>query len=302
VRFRTIIIFGACGLLGLGSCKRPPSARAWVPEAVPELGAVVARVGEVPVYAAEVAEQAAHTGRSPRAALEDLIVLHLLAERLRPRWPPQDRDQEARALEREMLVQRLLERDFEAHARPQDLPEAAVRALYEAARDKFVHPRLVEVAVLVLTPGKKAPPQVRADARKTMSELAAVVALRRERTPEDLQLVGSDEKWRNRKVQFFRFLQAKDAPYSARFGAEVSKMKTPGETSSLIEDEYGFYIARYVGDRPPQNQTFEQVKDELRQGYYARWRQAKFLEFTQQLAAQHEVELHPAALTTAPGS
>jgi hypothetical protein len=261
---------------------------------------VVARVGEVPIFAAEVAAEASRAGKPPRQALVDLIDLHLLAERVRARWPPQDED--TLALEREMMVQRLLERDFEATTRPEDMPDSAVRGLYDGALDKFVHPRLVEVAVLVLTPGRKASPEARAEAKKTMTELASLVAARRERTPEDLQLAGADDKWRKRKVQFFRFMQAGDQPYSAKFGAEVAKLKTPGETSPLIEDEYGFYIARFIGERPAQNQTFDQVKKDLRDAYYPRWRQARFLEFTQQLTAQHEVEIHPAALTAPAGS
>jgi hypothetical protein len=265
------------------------------------MGAVVARVGEVPIFAAEVAGQAARTGQSPRQALAQLIDLHLLAEAVRGQWPPQDHDPRALALEREMLVQRLLERDLETVLRPEDMPDSAVRVLYDSALDKFVHPRLVEVAVLALTPGKRALPAVRAEARKTMTELKAQVDLRKERTPEDLQAALAEGKWREKRVQFFRFMQAGDKPYSARFGAEVGKMKTPGETLGVIEDDYGFYIARFISERPPQNQTFEQVKKDLRAGYYQRWRQVRFLEFTQQLAASHEVEIHAGALTT-PGS
>jgi parvulin-like peptidyl-prolyl cis-trans isomerase-like protein len=299
VSFRRLTL---CCVLFLAGCKRPPSARPWVPEPRPELGAVVARVGEVPIFAAEVRGQAVRTGKAPRQALTDLIELHLLAEQVRDRWPPQDRDPQARTLEQEILVQRLLERDFEARTRLEDMPDSAVRVLYDAAIDKFVHPRLVEVAVLALTPGKKATPEVRAAARKTMTELKAQVDLRKERTPEDLQAAIATGGWREKRVQFFRFMQAGDKPYSARFGAEVGRLKTPGETAGLIEDEYGFYIARFVSERPPQNQTFEQVKKELREGFYPRWRQMKFLEFSQQLAASHEVELHTGALNTAPGS
>jgi hypothetical protein len=288
-------------LLALAGCGRPvTTARPWVPGPTPQQGAVVARVGEVPIFATEVAAQAEHTGKSPRAALDDLIELHLLAERLRAHWPPADPSSDR--LRRELYVQRLLEREFEPVTRLEDMPDTAARALYDAAADKFVHPRLVEVAVLAITPGKKALPSVRADARKTMNELKAVVDQRKEKTAEDLQQAIADVKWHQRRVQFFRFLQAGDKPYTAKFGAEVSKMKTPGETSGVIEDEYGFYIARYLGDRPPANQTFEQVKKELREGYYPRWRQAKFLEFTQQIAATHDVELHSGALATSPGS
>src|SRR5688572_22382701 len=182
------------------------------------------------------------------------------------------------------------------------MPDSAVRALYDAAIDNFVHPRGVEVAVLVLTPGKKASPAVRAEAKRTMTQLKAQVDLRKDRTPEDLQAAMAGGKWREKRVQFFRFIQAGDKPYTARFAAEVGKMKTPGETMGVIEDEYGFYIARFVAERPAKNQTFDQVKEQLRQGFYARWRQAKFLEFTRQLAASHGVELRPGALAAVSGS
>jgi hypothetical protein len=290
----------SCVLVVAGCGRQPAASKAWVPQPAPGMGAVVARVGEVPIFAAEVSGQAAHTGKSPREALSDLIELHLLAERLRPKWPPSD--ETARAIEREMVVQRLLERDFEAVTRPEDLPDAAVRVLYDAALDKFVHPRLVEVAVLAITPGKRALPSIRAEARRTIMELEALVDLRKERTPEDLQAVIANEKWHQRKVQYFRFMQAGDKPYTAKFGAEVAKLKTPGDTSPVIEDEYGFYIARFISERPPQNQTFEQVKKELRDGYYPRWRQAKFLEFAREVAARHEIEIHAGALVPPPGS
>jgi hypothetical protein len=254
-------------------------------------------VGGVPIFAAEVAGQAARTGQTPRQALDALIELHLLAERVRGQWPPQDHDPRSRVVEREILVQRLLERDFEATSRPEDMPDSAVRVIYDSAIENFVHPRLVEVAVLALTPGRRALPAVRAEAKKTMTDLKALVDLRKERTPEDLQAAIAGGDWKKKKVQYFRFLQAADKPYSAKFGAEVARLRTPGETIGVLEDQYGFYIARYVGERPPQNQTFEQVKKGLREGFYPRWRQARFLEFTQQLAASHEVQIHAGALT-----
>jgi hypothetical protein len=264
-----------------------------VPQSAPDLGAVVARVGEVPIFAAEVAAQAARTGKAPRAALSDLIDLHLLAEPLRDRWPPAD--DEARALERQLVVQRLLEREFEPASRMEDMPDSAVKELYDAVADKFVHPELVEVAVLSLAPGKRARPEVRAEARRTMLELEAVVKARPEKTPEDLQAAIADARWHTRGVQYFHFMQAGDKPYTAKFGAEVKKMKTPGETA-FIEDEYGFYITRFISVRPPKNQTFDMVKKELREGHYPRWRQARFQEFTRQLASSHQVEVHAAPL------
>jgi parvulin-like peptidyl-prolyl cis-trans isomerase-like protein len=298
---RFVVVALSCCTLGLAGCGRPDQSRSWSPVPVPALGAVVARVGEVPIFAAEVAGQAARTGKPPRQALDDLIELHLLAERLRDRWPPADEG--SRALERELVVQRLVEREFEAHSRPEDMPDSVVRVIYDSAVASFVHPRVVEVAVLAVTPGKRALPSVREEAKRTVTELKAVVDTRKGKTAEDLQEAMAADKWHERHVQFFRFFQAGNKPYTAKFGAEVAKMKTPGETSPIIEDENGYYIARYLSERPPANQSFEDVKKELRDAYYPRWRQAKFLEFTEQAGARHAVEIHTGALTgQAPGS
>lgn len=291
VRLRPLLFAAVC----VAGCddRAAPLAVPWVPEAVADLGPEVARVGEVPIFTSEVAAQASRTGKSPRAALDDLVAFHLLAEQLRAEWPPTDassREERAR-----ILVQRFMERNFEPVTRLEDMPDAEVRKLYDAAKDKFVHPRLVEVAVLSITPGKRAGAEVREAARKTMLDVKVALDARKERTPADMQTLASEPKWRDRRLQFFQFLQAHDQPYTAKFGAVVEKMK-PGETSAVISDEYGFYIARYVSERPPQNTKFEEVRDQLRQGHYARWRQEKFLELIQQVASRHEVEIHPVRL------
>src|SRR2546423_967125 len=200
--------------------RRPAQAPAvpWTPAPAPDLGAPVGRVGEVPIYAAEVAAQAARTGKSPRAALDDLVAFHLLAERARAAapWPPGS--DEASALRKEVLVQRLVEREVEPASRPGDLPDSEIQALYDRARRTFVPPRLVEVAVLNIAAGKRQTAAQRVEARQTMAALKAAVDSRRERTPEDFQALAADQAWKSRRVQYVRFLQADADPYSATFG------------------------------------------------------------------------------------
>jgi hypothetical protein len=264
-----------------------------------DLGPVVARVAEVPIFAGEVSAQAARSATTPRAALDQLIAFHLLAERSRERqpWPPAAGATER--LRKEVLVQRLLERELEPHLRPEDISDPELRVLYDRARVSFVHPRLVEVGTLEVTVGTKATPEVRAAARETMTALKQVVDGLPGRAGEDLQKLSFDEKWRKRRVRYFHFLQGPDEPHSATFGAAVAKMAAkPGETIGVLEDERGFYLARYLGDRPAKNQPFEEVRAELRAGYYSRWRQQKFLDFVEQVSARHQVEVR--STTTGP--
>jgi hypothetical protein len=279
----TAILAGGCARKGA------VTAAPWTPTAASDLGAVVATVGEIPIFAEEVADQAARTGKAPRQALDDLVAFHLLAEHARAAgaWPP---DGPATAeLREQVLVQRMLEREFEPGVGPEDITDPELRVLYDRALVTFVHPRLVEVAVLEITPGRSATAAVRAQARQNAAALLAAVQARGA-TAADWQLLSADEHWRSKRVRSSRFLQGPDGPKSPRFAAAVARLK-PGETSGLIEDEYGFYIARQVDERAAKNVTFEEARAELRAGFYPRWRLRKFLEFAERVAAKHEVEI-----------
>jgi hypothetical protein len=281
-----LLMFAFAGCARRSTATAPP----WIPAAAPDLGEVVATVGGVPIFAAQVAAQAAQSGKSPRAALDELIAFHLLAEHARGAlpWPPADGED----LHKRILVQRMLERELEPATRIEDLGDAEVRPFYDRARRSFVHPRLVEVATLEVHPPRNAPASAWAEARQTMAALKAVVDARRNLTLEDFMQLAREESWQHRGVRSFRFLQGPEGPHPASFAAVVGKLQTAGETTGIIEDTVGVAVARYLSDKPARNQSFEQVRAELRAGYYPRWRQRKFLEFAERVAAGHEVEIH----------
>lgn len=268
----------------------------WVPEVRPELGAVVARVQGTPIFAAEVAAQAAKTRKSARQALDDLVAFHVLAERVRDEWPP--RDEKAQVLRREVMVQRFIEREFEARARPEDMPDTEVRQIYESARHSFVHGRLVEIAVVQITLGKNPSAERRAKARETGAALEAEVKKRKARTTDDFQSIATSEPWMGQRVRSYHFRQDVDnhSPYSSVFSAAVARLKKPGDVTPLITDDLGLYIASYIAEIPPRNVPFEQVRQELRDAHYPRWRKSQFEALHRALAAQHVVELNLSAL------
>ena len=289
-------------LLGLaaGGCRpsrSPSTVMPWVPGAAPDLGAVVARIGDVPIFAAELRAQVETTGKAPRVALDELVAFHLLAERARQEWPP--RTPAAVELHKQLLVQRLIEREFEPSIEPGDVPEAELRALYDRALYHYVHPRLVEVAVAWIGPGFKPTRETRAAARATGQDFRAYLDKRKERTPEDLQAAASDPMWKGR-VHYRKFMQGNDKPQSRVFGDAVQKLKAPGDTTPVVEDPEGVYVARYVSEQPPRNTSFDEARAELHGMHFERWKQNRFIEMTGRIGRQHDVELRPAALAATP--
>lgn len=264
----------------------------WTPSPAPDLGPVVARVGDVSIFALQVKARAMRLGLSAQEALEELVDLHALAERARskPRRQPADSGVQG------AMVQRFLEREFETTARPQDVPEQDIRRLYEAAKDRFVHPRFVQVAALSLAVNAQSSRGERARVATLARDLMARVSATSDRSPEAFAAIAADPTWKEKGIRFGRFAQGPDKPLSARVGQAVAQLKAAGDTTGLIEDDLGFYIARFVAEIPAANVSFEQSHDELRDGYYPQWRAQHFLDFAKKTAADHRVEIHTSRL------
>jgi hypothetical protein len=254
-------------------------------------GNVVARVDGIAINASDVAAEIRRGGGSPRAALERLIDFELLAEVAAATVSPATDDDVAEARDR-AAVQVLLERDLEPHLGKESIPDDVLRGLYQKALSVFVHPRLVEVGLLIVYTGARMKDLPRAEAVATARALDSAVR-GQPATPESWKALAALPAWRDRKVQFTRTWQALDEPFPVEVGRAVANLQHPGDTTPLIINEMGCFLACYVSERPPENVTFEQARDQLRNQVYERWKKAQFLEFAQAAANPHRIEAYP---------
>jgi hypothetical protein len=284
-------------LLWIGSCSSPrqQANTEWTPQPASDLGAAVAKVGGVPIFASQVLAEAKQTGKSARAALEALVELNLLAGCARGVGErPAD---SSNADVKSALVQRLLEKEMEPTLRPEAIPDSALRPLYERFRDGFVHPRLVEIGVLAIYTGSRMADSPRKERAETAKDLSAFLEKHPPKTLDEVAALASETSWSQKHVVFARFFQGLDRPLSKFVGIEVAKLHAAGETTPMVADEDGFFIARYIGERPPENVSFEQARDGLRAGYAQNWPKQRFLDFSGQLLRRHKVEAHFDLLT-----
>jgi hypothetical protein len=270
------------------------SGLTWAPKEPPDLGQPVARIGGVPLFGHQVVAEARRQGTTLKAALDRLVEQSLLAEvaRAHGHWPPEASDDVEDA-----LVQRLLERDIEPGLRLGAIPDAALRPLYDRVRDIFVHGRIVEVGLLAIYTGARMKDAALEERRQTASELAAYVAKKKPRTLEDFLAIGAEDNWKSRHVVARRLMQSLDRPMSRKIGEEIVKLRAIGQTTPLLTDEDGFFIARYIDEHPPENITFEQARPKLAEGYFERWRRQRFLEVTTAWVQQHRTEAYYDRLT-----
>lgn len=289
VRCRTPLLVAL--LLANCSSPRQTAEQEWTPSPSADLGDVVARVGQVSLFAKQIEAEAKKTGRPVRAALEDLIASSLLAEQARvqgyPRAGVSDPDVQS------ALVQRLLEKEFEPSIRPDAVPDSDLRPLYERARRSFVHPRLVEIGVLAVYTGAPMGKEDREPREQTARELALYLKKHPAKTLDEFTGLAHDPLWSGRSVVFKRMLQSTDWPLSEAVGAEVGKLRAPGDTTPLVVDEDGSFITRYISEQPAEDVTFERARGKLLAGFHEQWRRKQFLEFTRKLARLHRVETYP---------
>jgi hypothetical protein len=284
-------------LLLLAGCARhnTTAENAWSPAPVDDLGPVAARVGTVPVRAREMEAEMVRSGSTARQALETLISMHLLAEKARGQLgfsPPWLSDLELKSA----LAERLIDREIAPKLLRESVPDAELNAIYQRAIKAFVHPRLVDIAVLAVFTGPAMKKEPRLQRTEAARALADYVATRTISGPQDFETIAQDPVWQEQNVTYRRTLQGDDEPFSREVGREVAKLKTAGDTTRLIEDENGFYLATYAGEKPPENVTFAQAKPSLLQRYYERWRKLQLEQLTKKMGEGHRIEAHPQLL------
>ena len=255
----------------------------------------LARVGDVDILLSDVETQMRATGRTPRQALDDLVHFELLARAAAASISPSD--PEVRAATDAVLVQRLLERDLEPHLARADIPDDVLRGVYDRALKIFVHPRLVEVATLNVYTGPRMKPEPRAKAAATARALDELLRRSPRHSVDELESIALDPAWKERKVQYSRVWQAIDDPFPAAVGREVQRLHQPGDITPMITADTGFHVATYLGERPPENVSFTEARERLRDQIFDRWRSARFLEFAQAAAGAHAIEAYPERLS-----
>ena len=293
-------------LLGSGACRSAEQADtstvAWVPDPAADLGPVVARVGGSPIFSAEVQAEMARepAGRTPREALDTLVKLHLLAERARRAGRPLP----IADVPATLLVQRLMEREFEPATTPARMPEDDLMRAYQQTKINYVHPRMVEVALLSVYTGPTMKPEPRARARETAMALAEELRRKPRRTAAEVLALAESPGWKERKVAYWKFWQGPDrahGPFGGKVAPAIHRLRKQGDTSGLIEDESGYHFALFLAEKAPRNVPFAEAKAEIRQKAYPAWRRHRFEVLASELAAQHTVEVFRDRVLAAPG-
>lgn len=293
-------VAGGCGSSDRTSDKTSDRSRATAGGGARAGDDVVARVGGIDLLASDVLRQMRFSGKPPREALDELIHFELLAAAAARAVSAHEPDVVEAAAG--AAVSRLVAAEIEPLLGKDQIPESVLRDVYQKGLTAFVHPRLVEVAMLNVYTGPRMKDAPRARAAATARALETFLRQRAPQTQtgsEDFEAIAADPAWKERSVKFSRVWQGTDQPFPGEVGKEVQRLKAPGQTTPMVTAETGFHVARYLAERPPKNVPFEQARQEIADQIHERWKTGRFLELTAEMAGSHVIEAFPDRLAAA---
>ena len=236
------------------------------------------------------------TGLSARAALDQLVTFEVLAQAAAASVAAPLDDPAASEAIRTVEVQRLIEREIEPRIAKDSISDDEVRALYDRAKARFVHGRQVQVAVLCLFTGVRMKDPARARAQANARALKTFVDAQPDRDVARFEAISRMPEWVERNVSFTTVWQGEDAPFPRVVGRAVAALTRPGDTTDVVGDDTGYYIARYVAERPAENVSFAQAAPGLREEMFEPWRRQRFLQLAMEMAKDHDITVDPEAI------
>jgi peptidyl-prolyl cis-trans isomerase C len=295
-------VAGACtlALLVAAGCTRSDdkkksgaggeSASALAPQSSEDLSAVLAKVDGVTITVKQL--QDAINRQSPyiraryqskeqkKVFLDNLVRFEVLAKEAERRGL--DKDPEVVQTMKSAMITKLLKDELERGMKPEDVPEADMKAYFDAHQAEFNKPEEVRVSAVVLK--KKAQADevgklARGEEGKSNKGFRDLVT--KYSTDEDSKLRGGDLRYFAREST-----EIPKPVIEAAFGLEKT-----GDVAGPIPVGGVFYVIKQTGRRKAVVKTYDQVKRQIQNDLYKDRREAGQKQFVEQLRAKAKVEL-----------
>ena len=212
--------------------------------------------------------------------LDNLIRFEVIAKEAERRGL--DKDPEVIQTMKSAMITKLLKDELERGIKPEEVPEADIRAYFEAHKDEFNKPEEVRVsAVIVKKKGAADEAARQAKSSEGKSNKAFRDLVSKYSTDEESKLRGGDLRYFHREST-----EVPKPVIEAAFGLEKT-----GDVAGPIAADGAFYVIKQTGRRKAVIKTYEQVKRQIQNDLYKDRREASQKQFVEQLRAKAKVEL-----------
>jgi peptidyl-prolyl cis-trans isomerase C len=197
--------------------------------------------------------------------LDNLIRFEVLAKEAERQGL--DKDPEVVSTLRKIMVQKFVQRSFQADATGKDVPDAEVQKYYDEHKDEFFRPRKVRSSAIVFNAAAGAPDRAKkvAAAAKALAKVKAD----EKKNPLAFQQAVAEftEDAATKAVSGdlgFKSTEELEKAYGKELATAAFALKA-GETSSVIQGAQGVYVIRVTGVQEEMSRTFDQVKPQIAQ-------------------------------------
>jgi peptidyl-prolyl cis-trans isomerase C len=228
--------------------------------------------------------------------LDNLIRFEVLAKEAERQGL--DKDPDVKATLKKIMVQKLVQKNFQDTGGTSDVPEADIQKYFSDHKDEYNRPRRVRVAAIVwnakegsperaqkLALAKKALVKVKAEEKKNTLAFAQLVQEFSE-DPATKPLQGDLQ---------FKSQEELAKLYSKEIAEAAFKLK-PGELSPIVEAPQGLYVLKYTGEQPEMTRSLEQVKAQIATRLHREKKTKEFDEWLKSLRERAAVKTDDKAL------
>lgn len=215
-----------------------------------------------------------------RIFLDNLIRFEVLAREAERRGL--DRDPEVIQAMKSAMITKLLKDELERGIKPEQVPDADIKAHYDAHQAEFNKPEEVRVSAIIVKKkgvADEAAKQAKSDEKRSNKAFRDLVS--KYSTDEESKLRGGDLRYFHREST-----EVPKAVIEAAFG-----LGKTGEVAGPIAADGSFYVIKQTGRRKAVVKTYEQVKRQIQNDLYKDRREASQKQFVEQLRASAKVEL-----------
>jgi peptidyl-prolyl cis-trans isomerase C len=214
--------------------------------------------------------------------LESLVRFEVLAKEAYRRGL--DKDPEVVRTMKQVMIQKLMRDEFDARVTANDIPDAEMKAYYDANLSEYVKPEEVRVSAIILKNKAQAERvllEAKGEAGKTNKGFRDLVM--KYSTDEETKLRGGDLRYLE--------LQSKDVPPAVIKGAFA--LLNTGDVSPVVDAGNGtFYILKQTGRRKSITKSFDDAKPQIRNKLFREKRLKEQQDFIDGLRAKAKIEIN----------
>lgn len=298
-----LLIAGLALALASGACRKrdegappPPGAQSAPALSKSELGTPLATIDDITITLGELEERINRQSPYVRARytsleqkkefLDNLIRFEVLAKEAYRRGL--DKDAEVVRTMKQVMIQKLINQEFDSKVTPDSITDAELRAYYDANQSEYIKPEEVRASAIILgnrAQAERVLGEARTDAGKTNKGFRDLVE--KYSSDEETKLRGGD----------LRYFTADSTEVPAPVVKAAFALAQIGDISEVIDAGAGkFYVLKQTNRRKGSTRSFDDAKPSIRNTLFREKRTAAQKAFIDGLRAKSKIEIDEASL------